>query len=103
MYLTYDEFENLMEKVELGINKSELRFVIQEADENENGVLDPGESTTVSESDGSFLIKKSNSPLTNSSGARWSSCIDRRSQYLRRSSSTSSAVLLSLLFLLEKK
>ena len=39
-YLTYDEFENLMEKVELGINKSELRFVIQEADENENGVVE---------------------------------------------------------------
>jgi len=36
-------------------------------DENENGVLDSGESSTVSESDGSFLIKKSNSPLTNSS------------------------------------
>ena len=30
-------------------------------------------------------------PLTNSSGARWSSCIDRRSQYLR-SSSTSAVV-----------
>ena len=36
-------------------------------DDNENGVLDSGETSTVSESDGSFLIKKSNSPLTNSS------------------------------------
>ena len=42
-YLTYDEFEMLMEKVELGISHSELRKVIQEADENENGVFDDGE------------------------------------------------------------
>jgi Ca2+-binding EF-hand superfamily protein len=39
-YLTYDEFEMLMEKVELGIQPRELRYVIQEADENENGVVE---------------------------------------------------------------
>jgi Ca2+-binding EF-hand superfamily protein len=39
-YLTYDEFEVLMEKVELGIDSSDLRYVIQEADENENGVVE---------------------------------------------------------------
>ena len=39
-YLTYDEFETLMEKVELGISKTDLRYVIQEADENENGVVE---------------------------------------------------------------
>ncbi len=36
-YLTFDEFQVLMEKVELGISPEELRFVISEADENENG------------------------------------------------------------------
>ena len=39
-YLTYDEFEILMEKVELGIKSADLRYVIQEADENENGVVE---------------------------------------------------------------
>lgn len=39
-YLTYDEFEMLMDKVELGIKPSDLRYVIQEADENENGVVE---------------------------------------------------------------
>jgi len=39
-YLTYDEFEALMEHVELGISNSDLRYVIQEADENENGVVE---------------------------------------------------------------
>ena len=39
-YLTYDEFEMLMDKVELGIQPTELRYVIQEADENENGVVE---------------------------------------------------------------
>jgi len=39
-YLTYDEFEGLMEHVELGISNSDLRYVIQEADENENGVVE---------------------------------------------------------------
>ncbi len=39
-YLTYDEFELLMDNVELGISHSELRSVIQEADENENGVVE---------------------------------------------------------------
>ena len=39
-YLTYDEFESLMEKVELGIKTSDLRYVIQGADENENGVVE---------------------------------------------------------------
>lgn len=39
-YLTYDEFQMLMDKVELGIKTSDLRYVIQEADENENGVVE---------------------------------------------------------------
>jgi Ca2+-binding EF-hand superfamily protein len=38
--LTFDEFQALMEHVELGISSQELRFVISEADENENGVVD---------------------------------------------------------------
>jgi molybdopterin converting factor small subunit len=38
--LTFDEFQKLMEQVELGISAQELRFVISEADENENGVVD---------------------------------------------------------------
>lgn len=38
--LTFDEFQALMEQVELGISSQELRFVISEADENENGVVD---------------------------------------------------------------
>ncbi|KAJ1421685.1 hypothetical protein B484DRAFT_421138, partial [Ochromonadaceae sp. CCMP2298] len=38
--LTFDEFQVLMEQVELGISPQELRFVISEADENENGVVD---------------------------------------------------------------
>lgn len=38
--LTFDEFQLLMEQVELGISPQELRFVISEADENENGVVD---------------------------------------------------------------
>lgn len=38
--LTFDEFQALMEQVELGISPQELRFVISEADENENGVVD---------------------------------------------------------------
>eukprot|EP01032_Pedospumella_encystans_P029673 gene29673-33504_t len=38
--LTFDEFQQLMEQVELGISPQELRFVISEADENENGVVD---------------------------------------------------------------
>jgi Ca2+-binding EF-hand superfamily protein len=38
--LTFDEFQKLMEQVELGISPQELRFVISEADENENGVVD---------------------------------------------------------------
>ena len=36
--LTFNEFQALMEQVELGISSQELRFVISEADENENGV-----------------------------------------------------------------
>eukprot|EP01041_Mallomonas_annulata_P004128 gene4128-8205_t len=39
-YLTYEEFQLLMEKVDLGITPQELRFVIAEADENENGFID---------------------------------------------------------------
>lgn len=39
-YLTFDEFEKLMEKVNLGITSSELRFVIQEADSNNNGLVE---------------------------------------------------------------
>jgi hypothetical protein len=37
--LTFDEFQNLMEQVDLGITPQELRFVISEADENDNGVV----------------------------------------------------------------
>ena len=39
-FLTFDEFEILMEKMELGVSKQELRFVISEADDNGNGVVD---------------------------------------------------------------
>jgi Ca2+-binding EF-hand superfamily protein len=39
-YLTFDQFQQLMEKINLGISSQELRFVISEADENENGVID---------------------------------------------------------------
>lgn len=39
-FLTFDEFQVLMENIELGISPQELRFVIQEADENGNGVVD---------------------------------------------------------------
>mmetsp|Transcript_24560 Transcript_24560/g.36164 ORF Transcript_24560/g.36164 Transcript_24560/m.36164 type:complete len:1432 (-) Transcript_24560:98-4393(-) len=39
-YLTYDEFQGLMERIEVGISAQELRFVIAEADENENGFID---------------------------------------------------------------
>jgi Ca2+-binding EF-hand superfamily protein len=39
-YLTYDEFQTLMERIEVGISSQELRFVIAEADENENGFID---------------------------------------------------------------
>lgn len=39
-YLTYDEFQLLMERIEVGISAQELRFVIAEADENENGFID---------------------------------------------------------------
>lgn len=39
-YLTYDEFQGLMERIEVGITPQELRFVIAEADENENGFID---------------------------------------------------------------
>lgn len=39
-YLTYGEFEDLMQKIDIGISAQELRFVIQEADENENGFVD---------------------------------------------------------------
>jgi hypothetical protein len=39
-YLTFDEFQTLMEKVDLGISQQELRFVIVEADDNGNGVVD---------------------------------------------------------------
>eukprot|EP01035_Chromulina_nebulosa_P018004 gene18004-23642_t len=35
-YLTFDQFQQLMEKINLGISSQELRFVISEADENEN-------------------------------------------------------------------
>eukprot|EP01038_Epipyxis_sp_PR26KG_P005066 gene5066-7070_t len=41
--LTFDEFQSLMEKVELGISPQELRFVISEADENDNGLVDYNE------------------------------------------------------------
>ena len=39
-YLTYDEFQLLMERIDVGITAQELRFVIAEADENENGYID---------------------------------------------------------------
>lgn len=42
-YLTFDEFQGLMERIEVGITPQELRFVIAEADENENGFIDYAE------------------------------------------------------------
>lgn len=39
-YLTYAEFEKLMDKINIGISAQELRYVISEADENENGYVD---------------------------------------------------------------
>ena len=39
-YLSYDEFQQLMENTHLGISPEELRFVISEADEDENGLID---------------------------------------------------------------
>jgi Ca2+-binding EF-hand superfamily protein len=41
--LTFDEFQKLMERIDLGISPQELRFVIQEADEDGNGVVDYNE------------------------------------------------------------
>lgn len=38
--LSFDEFQVLMEKIDLGITSQELRFVISEADENADGVVD---------------------------------------------------------------
>lgn len=38
--LSFDEFHALMEKIDLGITSQELRFVISEADENADGVVD---------------------------------------------------------------
>ncbi|CAM9232845.1 unnamed protein product, partial [Ectocarpus fasciculatus] len=42
-YLTYAEFEALMSKIDIGISSQELRFVISEADENQNGFVDYNE------------------------------------------------------------
>jgi hypothetical protein len=39
-YLTYDQFHQVMERMNLGISSQEVRFVISEADENQNGVID---------------------------------------------------------------
>lgn len=41
--LTFNEFEKLMERVDLGISYQELRFIISEADDNDNGVVDYAE------------------------------------------------------------
>ena len=37
--LTYDEFQNLMERNDLGITSQEIKFVISEADENDDGFI----------------------------------------------------------------
>ena len=39
-YLSYEEFQGLMEKVDVGITTDELRLVIAEADEDDNGYID---------------------------------------------------------------
>lgn len=39
-YLSYEEFQNLLKKINLGISPEELLFVISEADEDENGFVD---------------------------------------------------------------
>mmetsp|Transcript_4312 Transcript_4312/g.7341 ORF Transcript_4312/g.7341 Transcript_4312/m.7341 type:complete len:1416 (-) Transcript_4312:131-4378(-) len=39
-YLTYEEYQSLMNLIEVGISPQELRFVIAEADDNENGYID---------------------------------------------------------------
>lgn len=39
-YLTYEEYQTLMNLIEVGISPQELRFVIAEADDNENGYID---------------------------------------------------------------
>jgi len=39
-HLSFDEFQSLMEKINLGLSPEELRFVISEADEDENGYID---------------------------------------------------------------
>ena len=39
-YLTYEEYQTLMNMIEVGISPQELRFVIAEADDNENGFID---------------------------------------------------------------
>lgn len=39
-YLSFDEFQSLMSKINLGISPEELRFVVSEADEDENGFID---------------------------------------------------------------
>ncbi len=38
-YLTYEEFHTLMQGNELGITKQELKFVVSEADENDDGLI----------------------------------------------------------------
>ena len=38
-FLTYDEFQTLMEKSNLGITAQEIKFVISEADENDDGFI----------------------------------------------------------------
>ena len=39
-YLTYEEYQTLMNLIDVGISPQELRFVIAEADDNENGFID---------------------------------------------------------------
>jgi Ca2+-binding EF-hand superfamily protein len=39
-YLTFDEFQKLLSKLELGISHNELGLLINEADDDHNGVVD---------------------------------------------------------------
>merc|ERR1711991_85408 len=39
-FLSYEEFQNLLKKINFGISPEELMFVISEADEDESGYVD---------------------------------------------------------------
>ena len=45
--MTFDEFQNLLSKLELGISHNELGLLINDADENQNGVVEYSEFVPV--------------------------------------------------------